>query len=297
MDSSAICVACGLRLVASSSRTLGSFLKRSDAPASRGIGSRVRLRVDPYVTASSSGYVLIGAVALVGVLHTLVPDHWAPIALLARQRGWSDWQTARAAALAGIGHTVSTLLIAVIVWVAGVLLAAHYGHLMSALSSLALIGFGGWIAVTSFYEIRASDRKHAADTGHVHVHRHEDDVEHRHWHEHRQDDMHASAGDLAIHAHDHSEASRTALLLILGSSPMIEGIPAFFAASHMGVGQLLAMSVAFAASTIVTYVTVSVAAARGIQRIRLGAFERYGEVLSGSFIALLGIAFLMLPQL
>jgi hypothetical protein len=31
--------------------------------------------------------LLIGAVAAVGVLHTIVPDHWLPIALIARQRG------------------------------------------------------------------------------------------------------------------------------------------------------------------------------------------------------------------
>ena len=33
--------------------------------------------------------LLIGAVAAVGILHTLVPDHWFPITVLARQRGWS----------------------------------------------------------------------------------------------------------------------------------------------------------------------------------------------------------------
>jgi hypothetical protein len=32
--------------------------------------------------------LLVGAVAAVGVLHTIVPDHWVPIALIARQRGW-----------------------------------------------------------------------------------------------------------------------------------------------------------------------------------------------------------------
>ena len=32
---------------------------------------------------------LVAAVAGVGVLHTIVPDHWVPIALIARQRGWS----------------------------------------------------------------------------------------------------------------------------------------------------------------------------------------------------------------
>ena len=45
--------------------------------------------------------------------------------------------------------------------------------------------------------------------------------------------------------------SRTALLLILGSSPMVEGIPAFFAASRYGVALLVLMAVVFAASTII----------------------------------------------
>jgi hypothetical protein len=37
--------------------------------------------------------LLIGAVAVVGVLHTVVPDHWVPITLIARQRGWSMAET------------------------------------------------------------------------------------------------------------------------------------------------------------------------------------------------------------
>jgi hypothetical protein len=51
--------------------------------------------------------LLIGAVATVGVLHTIVPDHWLPITLIARQRGWSKAETGRASLLAGIGHVVS----------------------------------------------------------------------------------------------------------------------------------------------------------------------------------------------
>ena len=56
--------------------------------------------------------LLIVSVGVVGVLHTIVPDHWAPITLIARQRGWSMGETARAAFQAGIGHVLSTLLIA-----------------------------------------------------------------------------------------------------------------------------------------------------------------------------------------
>ena len=100
-----------------------------------------------------------------------------------------------------------------------------------------------------------------------------------------------------LHAHRHKTTGRTALLLILGSSPMVEGIPAFFAASRYGVGQLAAMATLFAVSTIATYVALCVGSLVGVARLRLGTLERYGEVLSGAFIALVGIVFGLWPVL
>lgn len=202
---------------------------------------------------STQAWLLLAASVAVGVLHTMVPDHWAPIALLARRRGFTTAQVAKTAAIAGLGHTVSTLIIAAIVWIAGVALAARFGALVNAASSAALIAFGLWIAVGSLRELR----KESADSG------------------------------LA------SPQARTALLLILGSSPAIEVIPAFFAASRYGAGLLAGMAILFAVSTIGTYVALSVTSARGIQRLNFGRFERYGEVFSGAFIAVLGIVFLL----
>jgi ABC-type nickel/cobalt efflux system permease component RcnA len=202
----------------------------------------------------------------------------------------------RAAALAGTGHTVSTLLIAVVVWFAGALIAVRFAHIASALSSAALIAFGTWIAVGSWREMRQQEHSRL---GHGHLHRHADGLEHRHWHEHHEADWH-SDGNLAlvpIHEHEHQASSRTAFLLILGSSPMIEGIPAFFAASRYGVTQLLIMALVFGACTIATYVLLCDAATRGVQNVSLGRFERYGEVLSGALIAALGLVFLFFPNL
>lgn len=62
--------------------------------------------------------LLIGVVVAVGVLHTIVPDRWPPIALLVRQPGWSRRETG----WAGPGRVrvvVSTLLIGFTVWLAG----------------------------------------------------------------------------------------------------------------------------------------------------------------------------------
>src|ERR1700693_1116696 len=106
--------------------------------------------------------MLVAAVGTVGVLHTIVPDHRLPIALLARQRGWSRFETARAALQAGIGHVLSTLLIAIVVAVAGCAFADRFGHVADAVSSLALIAFGGWFAVSAWRDLRM-------DGGHGHT--------------------------------------------------------------------------------------------------------------------------------
>ncbi|MBC5808752.1 MAG: hypothetical protein GIX00_09145 [Candidatus Eremiobacteraeota bacterium] len=257
--------------------------------------------------------LLVLAVIAVGVLHTLVPDHWAPITLMARQRGWSRAQTAKAAVGAGLGHTISTLIIAVIVWTAGVAFATKFGGVVNLVTSLALIGFGGWVAIGAIWELReqGSDDGHRhhqhnghgqhtdhGPAGHAHLHKHGHEITHVHWHSHQVDEWHEIEGNVALapplHQHEHSTSARTAMLLVLGSSPMVEGIPAFFAAAKYGAGLLAVMSILFALSTIATYVLLCVSATAGLQKINLGPFERYGEVISGVFIALLGLVFLFI---
>ena len=49
------------------------------------------------------------------------------------------------------------------------------------------------------------------------------------------------------------------------------------------------MALVFAAATVVTYVAVSCFAIAGLQRTSLGPLEKYGEVLSGAFVALVGV--------
>jgi hypothetical protein len=136
-------------------------------------------------------------------------------------------------------------------------------------------------------------------TRHIHLHRHGRGAPHGHWHDHLPATAHPIASELTfeppLHEHRHKTSARTALLLILGSSPMVEGIPAFFAAGKYGPGVIVAMALVFAISTIATYTLLCVYSTAGLQRVRLGAFERYGEVLSGASIALVGVAFGIWP--
>lgn len=280
---------------------------------------------------SPSTLMLIVAVIVVGVLHTAVPDHWVPISLLARQNGWSKAETAWAAARAGMGHVLSTLAIGLAVWLVGVSAAQRFGGVVDTIASVALVLFGGWSIVTGLMELRLEQGRHQhhhhGDSGHDHHghghghgpdrhrhrHDHAEEMRHAHWHRHADRVPHihihahapakshpitsAMSLDPPFHEHSHRATGRGALLIILGSSPMIEGIPAFFAASRLGVGTILLMAVLFAASSIATYVTLCVYSAAGLQRASLGPVERYGEILSGAFIALIGVVFWVWPVL
>jgi hypothetical protein len=78
---------------------------------------------------------------------------------------------------------------------------------------------------------------------------------------------------------------------------MVEGLPAFFAAGKYGAPLIAIMAGVFATATIATYVVLCLASAASLQRVRLGPLERYGEVLSGGFIAAVGLIFLIFPVL
>jgi nickel/cobalt exporter len=200
--------------------------------------------------------ILVGSVVLVGVLHTMVPDHWLPLAIIARQQKWSRVQVALAALQAGAGHVFSTLVIAALVWALGAETAKHSARVVDTASSICLVVFGLWTAASAWQE-----------SDHVYT-------------------------ETEAQTSSSSERKRRiTLLLILGSSPMVEGIPAFFAASKYGIRLLLGMAAAFSISTIVTYVALCVLSTVGLQRFRLASLGRYGEVLSGVMIAVVGLVF------
>jgi len=204
--------------------------------------------------------LLLVAVAVIGVLHTLVPDHWAPIALLARQQGWTRRHTALTAAGAGLGHTLSTLAIGAVAWLVGVAAAQRYGHYVNIASGLALIAFGLWIAISSLREAREPEAELESE----------------------------------VAAEAKKIATSTSIMLVIGSSPSVEALPTFFAAAKYGIYAELALAIVFTATTIGTYVATCLLSAAGLERLRIGPLERYGEVISGAFVALVGAVFLFL---
>ncbi len=247
---------------------------------------------------SGSEWMLVVAMALIGVFHTMVPDHWIPITLVSRQYRWSRGETGRFAALAGLGHVGTTLILGILVWIAGKAVAFRFGHALDTYASLGLIAFGGWFAINAWRNVRHSR------SGDPHPHEPQDGEEsdvspHAPFCEQGEGtrlDRTASGEKIAPpNGQRNKMPSRMALLLLLGSSPMVEGIPIFFAAGKLGAGTVALLSAVFAISTIATYIVLCTVSSTTFKRVAFGPLERYGEVLSGLIIVLAGTVFWFLP--
>ena len=55
--------------------------------------------------------LLLGAAATVALLHSILPDHWVPLAVVARAQRWSLLRVARVSALASLGHVIASLVL------------------------------------------------------------------------------------------------------------------------------------------------------------------------------------------
>ncbi|MDH3483458.1 MAG: hypothetical protein OEM16_04465, partial [Myxococcales bacterium] len=87
------------------------------------------------------------AAITVGSLHSLAPDHWVPIAAVARARSWSRSHTARVALLCGLGHVTISVLLGLLALMFGAHLFESLGEKMESVAGLLLIGFGVAYAV------------------------------------------------------------------------------------------------------------------------------------------------------
>ena len=88
--------------------------------------------------------VLLASAFVIGVLHSLAPEHWLPFVLLARAQRWRPSRLTLTTALAGLGHVTASLLVGIAGVVLGIateqvkILELNRGNIASFL----LIGFG-----------------------------------------------------------------------------------------------------------------------------------------------------------
>ena len=229
--------------------------------------------------------VLTLSAAAIAFLHTLLgPDHYLPFVAMARARGWTLRRSLQITLLCGIGHLAGSVLLGFVGITVGVQLASleWLEGLRGNLAAWMLIGFG--LAYT-VWGLRQALRNRP----HTHWHSH-GGVTHSHVHTHH-----------GGHAHVHeAETSRRSLtpwvifvIFVLGPCEPLIPLLMYPAARESWIG-VLAVTTVFGLVTVLTMLAAVFLSLKGLEKLRLKAFERYAHVLAGSTILACGLAIVFL---
>jgi nickel/cobalt exporter len=205
--------------------------------------------------------VILLAAAGVAFGHAVLPDHWLPLAVVARTRRYRTGTVARLSLAAGLAHVVVSLLLGGIVIGVGLQFrSAIAGHTDLVVGTILLATGAAFLLL----DLRGKGHRH--DHG---PHGHE---AHSHG------------------AHDAHHRGLAALLVPFGAaaSPDLTILPVFLAASALGAGAAVGSLAVFAAVTVITIVGLTVATALGARLLTAPWVDRSANLLTAVALLLIG---------
>ncbi len=243
----------------------------------------------------TSSLLLLGAAATVAILHSILPDHWIPLAVVARTQRWSLLRVARVSALASVGHVIASLILGGVVAIIGLQfqrqLDTQQGHIIGIILFLTGLGFLLW----GFLGGRHGHSH--AEGGHTHIHNvgttHNNDEEHTHEHgEHGHDHSSHPAHAATKPASQQTLAGKLAAIAVpfgVAASPDLTILPVALAASAIGGGMVVSVLGVFAVLTIATFVGLTVLATLAGYQIKGAWLENNANTITSLVLIAIGI--------
>jgi len=87
-------------------------------------------------------YQIFAGSFVLSLIHALIPNHWLPLIAIGKTENWSKERTLWATVITGVAHTLSTIIIGVIIGLVGYKLADNYEFVSSKVAPAILIGLG-----------------------------------------------------------------------------------------------------------------------------------------------------------
>jgi nickel/cobalt exporter len=196
---------------------------------------------------------------LIAFFHAALPTHWLPFVLVGRGQGWGAGKTLTIAAGAGLGHTLSTMLIGLLLTGAGLAFERRFGGL-----SPWIVG-GLLIALGLFYLLRQALYPH----GHAHA---------------------------KPRLFTSDRAAILALLALVTISPCEAFLPVYLSGVRYGWVGFLLLSAVLATATIAGMVVFTGVSILGVNRLPLGLLERYEAGILGAVLCALGVGIMILDH-
>ena len=199
---------------------------------------------------------LLGAGFVTAFLHAALPTHWLPFVLVGRGQRWTLPQVLTAVATAGLAHILSTAVVGGLIVAAGLALDQWISGLLPGLSAGLLFLFG------AFYLGRALLRPAIM----------------------------AGGPSLALSEPTVSHAAAFwGLVAMMAISPGEVLLPIYLSQATQGLLVLAALTLAFAAGTVLGMTLFTVLARAGWSVLRLERWARYEGVILGLALILIGL--------
>lgn len=224
---------------------------------------------------------LVIAAAGVGFGHAVLPDHWAPLAVLARTRRYPPRRVVRLSLLAGVAHVLLSILLG------GILIAVGL-QFRSTVQRHEDLVVGGLLLVTGLALAVAQ----LTGRGHGHDHDSHDHDSHDHDHGHDHDlDSHDHVGAHGAGSRERGPVGRLAAVVVpfgAAASPDLTILPVFVAASGVSVLAAASTLVAFAVVTVATIVGATSLAAAGVRQLRASWIDAAANTITAGVLIVIG---------
>jgi nickel/cobalt transporter (NicO) family protein len=202
--------------------------------------------------------IFIGSLAL-SLFHACIPNHWIPIVAIGKAEKWSLKETMSAALITGFAHTLSTVMIGVIIGFIGVSLSVYYETIVRYVAPGIIIILGLIYIII--------DRM-----GHHHGHGHSHDY------------------DITKKSNASSKwALLTSLSLAMFLTPCIEIEAYYFQAGLVGWKGIFLVSAVYVISTVLLMLLLVYAGMKGLQKFRSHTLEHHEKLITGIVLLVLGV--------
>ena len=200
--------------------------------------------------------IFIGSL-LLGLVHPLVPNHWIPLIAISKAEKWTTRESVFATLITGFSHTISTIIIGIIVGFVGIKLSESYSYITRIAAPVVLLVIG---LIYIGLDFRSKHHHH-----------------------------HFEINKTRIKAKKSKTAVLISLCIGMFLSPCIEIEAYYFQAATKGWLGILIVSSVYLIVTLSMMVTLVYLGMKGVNKLESDFLERHEKLITGILLIFLGL--------
>lgn len=204
--------------------------------------------------------IIIGS-TLLSIAHVLIPSHWLPLIAISRAEKWHEKELLFITLITAISHSISTVIIGIIVGLIGYKLTESYYFLTKIIAPVILISL-------SFFYFFLEYKHNKIKTIHKHHHINIDNI---------------------IHKKKNKYSVVLTLMIAMFFSPCLEIEVYYLTASHLGWTGIGIVSAIYFFVTVLGIVVLVYLASKGFNKLKWNFLEHHDKLVSGLILFVVGI--------